>query len=100
MAFLKWRGWALSEVDLREQVARRLHDLYMADAAAGFTKWDESPPSERAVWIHRVASEVIRIAEWARRNCREEYHSDGENPPIAADWFWPDLTLPPNDWQP
>ena len=81
---------------LREQVARRLLKIYVPAM-----EYDEVFSDLRSDFL-RVASEVIRIAEWARHGGIAWAQTEEE-----ASYEWraahPDhdpLALPPDDWKP
>ena len=77
-------------MSLREDMAERLFVLWWNDSGnlSGKSSWLGLTEHERKEWL-TVADEVIRIAEWARRECVD--HDDDGSPTVP-------LTLPPDGW--
>jgi hypothetical protein len=75
-------------VSLREQVARRLHTVRESGPFGHGESWEVLTGIGQDAF-RTLADEVIRLMEWARRNCvPQERLISGP------------LTLPPDDWKP
>ena len=86
-------------MNLQERIARRLRAMAKARIdrraphLAPIASYDELGEFDQETHLE-WAAEVIRLMEWSRQECAEYEERERGGPAL------PDLTLPPDGWQP
>ena len=97
-------------MSLREELARKLFDLYWSQRGYKFRELGAMSPEDPIVWAS-MADECIRQMEWARRKCSQLNVVEYFGPRRLDDGTWSDargvhvegfvpLSLAPEEWKP